>query len=1111
MNFPPTADANSSFAIDKGTPGDAALVERAVTMARFLVARAESMATRSENSSTRRLAGPLASDAGRDLLLALTDQVARVDDPARAMKRLNAVVKGGVPDSFPLVHRVGLTLARFGFLAPRLAAPAVRAVLRHEANRVIGSMDDPKLRTRLDRTRSLGLRANLNILGEAIVGDGEAEQRVVKTIELLERADVDYVSVKASALCANLDVLAFEDSVSRIAAQLRRLYRAAMGSTPHGFVNLDMEEYRDLSLTTAAFVRVLDESEFLSLSAGIVLQAYLPDTSRVLADVGAWATRRARIGGAAVKVRLVKGANLAMEQVEAELHGWEQAPFLTKDDVDAHFKALLEMAVQPEFAAGLRVGVASHNLFDVAWAMQVAEASGATDRVEFEMLDGMAPAQGRAVREQVGDLVLYSPVVADSEFEASLAYLARRLDENATPENFLYALLSLTPQRLNEEESRFRRAVKRRHVVGTAPRRATPQLPRSTFDPSEPFANEPDADFALESTRAWLAEASQPVVMLPATLSSSQVDELMDKARKAQAKWALQTPNSRAIQLGRVVDRMRTDRSSAIKLLQLEGVKTIREADPEVAEAIDAFAYAAAVSSARLSMIVDDGVGLDAVGTVVVCGPWNFPYAIPSLGIASALIAGNAVIVKPAPEVRTIGAFLVAQLHAAGVDPDLVQLALVNDGPVGTHLVTHDQADAVVLTGSTETAQAFLAAKPTMRLAAETSGKNAIIVTQAADLDAAIKDVLRSAFGHAGQKCSAASLLIVESKVLRSATFLPRLADAARSLRVGSVMDAATVMGPLIAPANGNLLRALTALEPGESWLLEPTPLDSDDPLEAVLWSPGIRLGVQPNSWFHTTECFGPVLGVMEAHDLSDGIAMQNSTGYGLTGGLQSLDPDEIALWANAVEVGNAYVNRPITGAIVGRQPFGGWKKSSVGAAPKPGGPDHVLWFVQPKALSESESHADSKNSMPSVETSYCHAWNAHFGADADPSALRSEINLLRHCSAGTVAIFGASELEAAMLQRAAAITKSSAIFVRSEAELGERIAAGFVRRVRVLRPLSEESLRKCHAHSVAVDRTPVTGNGWIELGRWCNEQVVSVTNHRYGRVLTNQLSGPLR
>ncbi len=394
--------------------------------------------------------------------------------------------------------------------------------------------------------------------------------------------------------------------------------------------------------------------------------------------------------------------------------------------------------------------------------------------------------------------------------------------------------------------------------------------------------------------------------------------------------------------LSRAADLMEAERGSTIALMARTAGKTVGEGDPEVSEAVDFARYASHLTGQHEDIARGEdgapGPAWHPSRLVVVAGPWNFPYAIPASGLVHAIAAGCSVVMKPAPETRAVAAHLVDQLLRAGVPDGVVQLACTPDDEVGRRLITHPDVDLVMLTGSYDTASMFLGWKPDLHVQAETSGKNALVITAAADLDQAIKDLVRSAFGHSGQKCSAASLAIVEASVYDDPSFHRRLADAVRSLRVGSPLDPATKAGPLIAPPTGNLLRALTTLEPGEHWLVEPRQLDD----EGRLWSPGVRAGVRPGSWFHLTECFGPVLGIMRADDLDHAIALQNAPAYGLTGGLHSLDPREIDHWLARVHVGNAYVNRHITGAIVQRQPFGGWKASSIGPGHKPGGPNHL-------------------------------------------------------------------------------------------------------------------------------------------------------------------------
>ena len=326
--------------------------------------------------------------------------------------------------------------------------------------------------------------------------------------------------------------------------------------------------------------------------------------------------------------------------------------------------------------------------------------------------------------------------------------------------------------------------------------------------------------------------------------------------------------------------------------------------------------------------------------------PWNFPVAIPIGGVLAALAAGSAVVVKPAPSVPGCTEVAVAAVRTAlahgGAPADILQVVRADEGDVGRALVAHRDVDTVLLTGSIETARLFSSWRAAHdggpRVYAETSGKNALVITSAADYDLAVADLVKSAFGHAGQKCSAASLVILVGSAGRSERLRRQLVDAVESVRVGWPTSLDATMGPLIEPPTGKLARALTSLEPGETWLVEPQQLDDT----GRLWSPGLKDGVAPGSFLHLTECFGPVLGIMRADTLDEALALQNATPFGLTGGLHSLDEDEIEQWLDAVEVGNAYVNRHITGAIVQRQPFGGWKDSVVGPGAKAGGPNYV-------------------------------------------------------------------------------------------------------------------------------------------------------------------------
>lgn len=1079
--------------------------DRAVEIARGLLSRSIGDASLAQRRRQRRLGRLLATPDGRNLILRLTDEVMRIDDRRAAARRFAALASGPGPEQLGRVDRLALrTAGAMAPAAPRVVMPLVRARVRHEVRGIVLPASDPSFRRFVERRTATGVRLNVNPLGEAVLSDAEAAARREQVRRHIERPDVDYVSLKISAIAANLDPLAFDHSVDAVCEHLGPIYRLAASTTPRTFVNLDMEEYDDLELTIAAFTRLLDQPDLRGVDAGIALQAYLPDSHDALERLGEWSARRHFDGGGRIKVRLVKGANLAMERVEAELNGWVPAPYATKAEVDASFKRMLDSALRPEWAEHVRVGVATHNLFDVAWAIVLTSLEGSSARVEFEMLEGMAPAQAEAVLGLVGGLLMYAPVVTRSDFNAAIAYLARRLDENTQPENFLRALFHLTPDSHEyvHQRDRFVRSLDERHTVDTTRRRGP--RPPARRHPSS-FQNEPNVDVTDAQVRhpigdalgsAVHTDAARSIAAHHAVATVAEIDRMVATARSAVERGALGVASTRRGVLDSVAAVMASERVATMSVMAADAAKVVGESDPEISEAIDFCRYYGSIGIDDLEALDRAGLEVAPRGVVAVAAPWNFPCAIPTGGVAAALAAGNAVVLKPAPETLATGAWIADQFWRAGVPRDVLQLAACEDGPASRRLVTHPDVDAVVLTGAHDTAQRFLEWRPDMRLYAETSGKNAMVITAAADLDLAIADLVRSAFGHSGQKCSAASVAII-TRALRDRTpFLDRLRDAVASLRVGAAGELPTMMGPLVSPPGEVLRRGLTTLETGERWLVEPRQLDD----EGRLWSPGVRVGVAAGSWYHRTECFGPVLGVVCADDLDDAIEIQNSSAYGLTGGLHSLDATEIEEWLDRVEVGNAYVNRHTTGAVVQRQPFGGWKRSSVGGGVKTGGPSYVRQFV---------SIGEAERSVEEADVSYAHAWRRIYAAEHDPSGLRSERNVLRYRPVERVIVRhdGSDPTGLALIRLAAA--RAGVDLRESDARReSERQMAPVVRhadRLRVLMPIGDDIRRECHLRNVPVDDSMPVTDGRVELIRWVREQAISQTMHRHGRIITDR------
>jgi RHH-type proline utilization regulon transcriptional repressor/proline dehydrogenase/delta 1-pyrroline-5-carboxylate dehydrogenase len=495
-----------------------ALIGQAVAMARALQDRATELQTPSERRQQAELDRMLQTAADKVTLVQLTDQAFRCRAAARTAEHLTHILDvQGVPRFFSPLDRALLRgFQTFGGWLPGVSVPLVKEHMHQETANVVLPAEPELLQPHLAARHRDGVRMNLNFLGEALLGEEEATHRLEKYLAALQLPEVEVLSVKISTLYSQISPLARGHTLRVLCERLELLYRTAArlrftrrdGTSAPKFLYLDMEEYRDLQLTAQAFMRTLDRPGLKDVCAGIALQAYIPDSARVQREIHEWARARVAAGGAPITLRIVKGANMEMERVEASVRGWPQAPFRAKRETDANYKRMLHEAMRPENLAAVRVGVASHNLFDLAYGLVLAAAANAGDRVQFEMLEGMANQQRRALLEQTPHLLLYAPACRKEEFLNAIGYLIRRLDENTGPENFLRHAFRLKVGSPDWEqlERDFRESFA--VTVSDAPRRTQNRLterfeaPRAEMKWRE-FENEPDTDWALPENSAW--------------------------------------------------------------------------------------------------------------------------------------------------------------------------------------------------------------------------------------------------------------------------------------------------------------------------------------------------------------------------------------------------------------------------------------------------------------------------------------------------------------------------------------------------------------------------------------------------------------------------------
>lgn len=999
-------------------------------------------------------------------LIELLDQSFRAQDSKRIANQLEYIFsKYKDTDIFTDFEQLLVwSFRNIGIYMPDTSVELFIKYLRHDVGEIVIKGEDDALNKHLQKRRKEHTRVNINLIGEMVLGEKEAQARIEKYISALKNPQIDYISIKISTMFSQVMPVAHEWSVGEISSRLEHIYSAAMentfvhnGKEEHKFVNLDMEEYRDINITVDAFMHTLSKDKFYSLEAGIVLQAYLPDTLENIKKIVTWAKDRINKGGVPIKIRLVKGANQEMELTEASLRNWPCVTYLNKAETDANFKVLMDYLIDEKVAPYVHVGIASHNLFDHAVAMLLARDRGVEAYCSVEMLEGMSETAYHVLQHDGLNVILYAPIATKETFTNAIAYLVRRFDENTADENFLrhsFGLSVDSPAWETLIES-YDASIEVLPQIAQEPFRTQDRneevfIPESDLE-NYIFKNESDTDFALPKNIKWAETISEKwrnisknggfhasaVVGGELIQSENKVDVIDNSQYKEKvivgsytrasesdlekavliAKddvdgWRTLSTTVREKVLMDVALEFKKSRADLVGIAAAEVGKVFSETDVEVSEAID-FLNFYPYSAKKMGDL--NGMEVQGKGVGLVVSPWNFPIAIPAGGIAAALAAGNTVILKPSSDAILCAYRLCQCFWDAGVSKNTLQFVPCSGEMAGKHLVTNSDVDFVIFTGGESTAQQMIKSRPDIHLSAETGGKDATIVTALADRDQAVKNIVASAFNNSGQKCSATSLLVLEREVYEDESFKAMLVDAASSMNVGSVWELQNRIGTLVNLPSGNLKKSLSYLDDGEEWALEPSYADNNP----YMLKPSIRWGTSRGDFCHMNELFGPVLSVICAENIEDAIEIVNATGYGLTSGLESLDEREQKIFKEKILAGNLYINRMTTGAIVIRQPFGGMGKSAIGSGKKAGGFNYISQFMKlsfedksfnnPYAdklkplLDEENEIAYSLEKTLRLTNDFTHWLYVHFNKEHDYSNIRGESNVIRYIGVKSV------------------------------------------------------------------------------------------------------------
>lgn len=1139
--------------------------------ARDFLAKAENELSPDEIKEQRMFASLVTNPKNKVILTKLLDESSQIRDTKKLSRRMKTIfTEYGVPDFFGKTYEyLGYLFRDFGYLFDFIAVPIFKNVLRKETSKIIIKEERPALTSHLGNRWKDQIGQNVNLLGEVVLGDQEANYRYEHYIAALKEPDINYISIKISGIYAQLHPLSYEKSKKDLCERITHIFQTAIdypyieqdGNKRPKFVNLDMEEYKDTELTLDVFTTVMAMPQFKNYMAGIVVQAYLPDALFFYERLLNFAKAKVESGGAPIKVRLVKGANQQMETIISSLKGWANPILPTKVDVDANYMRILDLAFQPENMKAVHMGVASHNFFTIGYAYLLSKAYGVEDMVTFEMLEGMANHLPRVMRGLDKQVILYTPVVRKEHFLNAVSYLVRRLDENTGKDNFLtYSFnLKLHSDEWNFLQEQFLAAYEKKdEIKPTVFRTQNRNEKLMTHTDDSVFSNEPDTDLDLKQNREWALAALEkwknirseeytiPVqigekeVLTPykkryndrsrnddvcfceVNMSTQeQIEEIIHIAEEDASGWRKTTLETRNKLLHDTAERISERRGELIGCMAAITGKTFMEGDVEVSEGIDFCRYYP-ISMQTFENL--ETITSAPKGIILVIPPWNFPFAIPVGGVASALAGGNTVILKPATVAFPVAWEFAKCFWDAGIPKDALQVICPAERESLNYLSAHPSIKHIILTGGTDTAFKLLKNSPRTPLSAETGGKNAIIVTAAADQDHAIQNIVSSAFSNAGQKCSACSLLLLDKHSYHDESFKTKLKDAVTSMHTGSVWDTDNVIGPMITNQNDKLLYAIEHLEEGESWLVPPVFLDE----KKYILKPCVKWGVKPGNYTFKTELFAPLLSVVCIDDLEEGLKYANSTEYGLTAGLQSLDEKEIAHWKDSMIAGNLYINRGITGAIVRRQPFGGMKRSAFGAGIKAGGPNYVSCFVEFAEVNRTNDISVEDYLLRAIK-SYTQAWEEEFSVERDVSHIVGEMNTFRYLPVDSLGVRLQdmdSLTDVLLIINAISITQVYATISLSPSYIYmDELEKALVGKDRIKRIIQSEEdfirdidkysrIRTCTADlsNAIYERTAELGlyiahakplaEGRIELLHYLKEQSISYEYHRYGSII---------
>lgn len=1114
----------------------------------------------------------LSSPRGKVFVSNLLDQSFRSSSRPKILDQMSYLSHiYGMPQSFPGFLKARLFTINFlGKVFPHFFATIMQKILINGALNALNFADNFYLHKYLQANKESEIV--LTLIHPPSFGPKTIEKHLRNILKLIYNPQIKTICINIADLSS---FRKFNMTYEELEENLKKIYRAALKADKDKLIIINIENHSELDITIEVLKKILLLSEFLEVKIGISLQAYFPESFEIQKELIEEAKKRLEKNGAPILIRITKGEKLTQEQISAAINNWPSPTYLSKVETDANFKKMLLLGCDEVNTKAANIAIVTSNVFDISFALLLIKEKNLEPSVYFEIAEGRSRnALRKALEKLIGkNLKVLCPIVFKKKFHLACNFLLGKINDVTNSENIVSQLNNLYPGTKNWEEQsdNFKQSLEMIDKISNKRKQKHNRDKIVKISNQINFENEPSTDFSIKTNILWsekiIEKAKEhtiddiPLIINGEKIKTTyigfgnnpsnpkttfykyfladenQIERAIKTAKENEKKWS-QTPLEKRCEiLLRVAQKLREKRSFFIQTLIVDIGKNISEADMEVSDAIDVIEYQTK-HMLEISRAKKD-IKFEPKGTFLIKPSWKFPLSTAAEEIASALVSGNTLILKPLSSCPLVCYQLVLLMYEALVPKETLQYLNCSDELFEKKLIADPRIDSVVIFTSAKEAKKLISLRNGLEISAITGGTNTIIVTANSDKEQAIKAIIDSAFSFSGQKFSSASILILEKELYNDLEFKNYLKDAAQNLIVGSAFDPSVTVTPLIDEPDAELKRALLSLDKNESWLLKPK-IDKDNP---NLFSPGIKYGVQIDSFTKTHELYGPILSVMEANDLDEAIKIANTSKYALSSSLHSLDIRQHAKWLNNIQGGNYFINTKNLNAKVKRQPFGGYKDSSFGSGYKSGGPNYILNFVNltqidlPKGKLPVNDWVNSLTSfLENMDLSfeqlgvwyasvanYAYYWK-RLKLEVDHSKILGQDNIQHYIPRQNITLRLNKDTFAldALRVCAAALTCSAPLEIswtsfklleefnwidllpilsnieESEDEFIARIKEGKIKRLRLTTKASDK-LKKAAANSACyiIDK-PVLANGRLELLHYIKEVSITYDYYRY-------------